>query len=179
MVAPFRAHCDILVLQHPHERRKYYSTTKLLTAAVTNSKILRGIEFSPAILPGQGQNCYLLYPGIGAADCSEAALTPSSTVVVIDGTWIEARKIVFRNKFLKSLPRLTFKNPIGSNYRIRKQPKHGCLSTLESVGHLLKLNAVAQGRADLVRSYDLLFDGFSRMIEQQLQHWPDRSNRLR
>ena len=29
LVPPFEAHCGLLVLQHPHERRKYYSTARL------------------------------------------------------------------------------------------------------------------------------------------------------
>ena len=176
LVKPFRAHFNTLILQHPHERKKYYSTAKLLTRAVENARILRGIEFDPNLLeiPLAGQKSYLLYPTSKAMDCADVCLDESCTVIVVDGTWNEAGKIVFRNQFLKSLPTLTFKHSLQSQYRIRKQPKAGCLSTLESVGHLLKLNAAVSGNEDLIGSYDSLFEGFERMIDQQLQFWPTR-----
>lgn len=176
LAQPFRAHCNILILQHPHERRKYHSTTKLLTRAVVNSTLLRGIEFDSDALTRMlaNQRAFLLYPGAAARDCGDVRLDERSTVIAIDGTWVEARKIVFRNPFLRALPRLTFRTPIRSEYRIRKQPKLGCLSTLESVGHLLKQSAAASGCEQAVAAYDSLFTGFSRMIDRQLQHWPRR-----
>ena len=177
LVKPFKAHFNTLILQHPHERKKYYSTAKLLTRAIANARILRGIEFDPNLLEIAltGQKSYLLYPSPQAIDCADVCLDENCTVIVVDGTWNEAGKIVFRNEFLKSLPSLTFKQSIQSQYRIRKQPKAGCLSTLESVGHLLKLNATVTGNEGLLGSYHSLFEGFERMIGQQLQYWPART----
>ena len=175
-VEPFRAHFNTVILQHPNERRKYYSTTKLVSGAIQNSRILRGVEFDASALESllEGQSTYLLYPRAGAIDASEARLDCSCTVVVIDGTWREAAKIIFRNEFLKKLPCLTFKREMQSNYKIRKQPKPGCLSTLESLGALLKINAEVMGHDALLPAYDSLFAGFDRMVAQQLRYWPSR-----
>ncbi len=177
LVEPFRAHCDILILQHPAERRKYYSTSKLVTRAIANSKLLRGIIFDEATLVSSfaGRKAYLLYPGPGAMDCTELPLDNNSVIVAIDGTWSEAGKIVHRNPLLLDLPRVSFSAPILSTYRIRKQPRAHCLSTLESIGHLLKLSASAMGQPDLCDIYNSLFHGFDQMVERQLSYWPQRS----
>lgn len=176
LVAPFEAHVNTLVLQHPNERKKYYSTAKLLSSAVTNCTLLRGVEFDPEFLACKtvGQNCYLLYPSAEARDCSEVALSTADTVVVVDGTWREAGKIIYRNPFLQRLPRLSFKQELESQYRIRKQPKRGCLSTIESVAHLLKRNAAVSGASAAISKYESLLEGFDQMISQQVAFWPSR-----
>lgn len=170
LITPFTAHTNFLILQHPHERRKYHSSTKLVLSAIKNSKLLRGITFDPKEIQTTvlGETPYILYPSKDATDCKEVNLDENSTVIVIDGTWIEARKIMFRNPYLKSLPKLTFKEPIRSQYRIRRQPKEHCLSTLECIAHLLKQTS----HPSESEKYDSLFSGFDKMIEQQLKFFP-------
>jgi len=174
LVSPFQAHTNILLLQHPHERKKYYSTPKIVNRAITNLRMVRGLEFSPGYIESLlvGQNPYLLFPSRTAVDCSEVALDDSSTVIVIDGTWDEAGKILFRNPQLRNYPCLTFKAPLRSNYRIRKQPKENYLSTLESIAYLLKINSEARGLTEATANYDRLLEGFDRMVTQQLQYFP-------
>ncbi len=174
LVSPFAAHCNILILQHPHERKKYHSTAKLLTKAVTNCRLLRGIEFDPLQLVEQlaGQEVYLLFPSNQAADCRKVKLNLGSTVIVVDGTWEEARKILFRNTLLHQLPHLSFTDSVKSNYRIRKQPRENYLSTIESVAHLLRVNSDSSSEPELSARYDLLTEGFNRMVEQQLSYFP-------
>jgi len=164
----------VLLLQHPHERRKYYSSAKLLQRGLTNSRLLRGIEFEADFLNRilSGQRPYLLYPAKNALDCETVELKEDCTVIVLDGTWIEARKILFRNPLLKQFPAVSFSRALRSNYRIRKQPKDHYLSTLESVTYLLKLNAEAFGKGQLASRYDSLFEGFSMMVEKQLSYFP-------
>lgn len=172
LVEPFEAHTNLLLLQHPNERWKYYSTAKLVARAIKNSRLVRGVSFPEpelAALVNKPQT-YLLYPRPGAIDCSTICLDSSSTVVVLDGTWDEAAKILFRNPLLKSLPCLSFATSLESSYRIRKQPKRGCLSTVESISYLLKFNAEAFGNHRFAAYYDSLLYGFARMVEQQLQY---------
>lgn len=174
LINSFQAHCNVLVVQHPNERKKYYNTAKLLLRALENASLLRGIEFSDDVWEGKltGQNAYLLFPGSDVLDLSEVALSGKDTVIVVDGTWSEAGKIVSRNSWLQSLPRVSFKDRIRSNYRIRKQPKESYLSTLESVAYLLKLNAPVSGHERAIPMYDGILSAFDRMVEQQMSHWP-------
>lgn len=174
LVEPFTAHTNILLLQHPHERKKYYSTSKIVRRAITNLRLMRGVEFSSGELEGAlaGQRPYLLFPSRTAVDCAAVELDTTSTVIVVDGTWDEAGKILFRNPQLHGLPCLTFAAPLRSNYRIRKQPREHYLSTLESIAHLLRINASARGLTEATANYDRLLEGFDRMVSQQLQYFP-------
>lgn len=174
LVPPFKAHCQLTILQHPNEWRKYYSTVKLIKTGVLNARVLRGIEFESAqleqVLPAA--STYLLYPSKEAIDCEELDLDAATTIVAIDGTWDEAGKIMHRNPYLRTLRHVTFKRPLRSQYQIRKQPRDGCLSTLEAVAHMLKLNATAHGQVELASRYDALFAGFEQMVQRQLQYFP-------
>ena len=142
--------------------------------AITNAKILRGVAFEAGELERHipSQNTWMLYPGPDAEDCEHVDLNEESTVIVIDGTWYEARKVLRRNPFLKTLPKLTFKREIRSQYKIRRQPRDNYLSTLECIGHFLKLSAEATGRAEMLPVYDRLFSVFDKMVEQQFSYFP-------
>lgn len=171
-VEPFTAHTNFLVLQHPNEWRKYYSTAKLVRQSIHNSSILRGVIFAENELEkalGSYQP-YMLYPGAESHDCEEVELSDNNLIIVLDGTWDEAQKIVYRNSMLHSIPRISFRRPLTSTYRIRKPPKGGYLSTVESVGYLLTLNAVRSGRAHMIPTYQRLFQSFNQMVERQLSH---------
>lgn len=174
LVNRFCAHCNVLIVQHPNERRKYYNTAKLLLKALENSSLLRGIEFTDDVWAERlkGQQGYLLFPADDALDLSEISLGIHDTVVVVDGTWSEAGKIISRNKWLHNLPKVSFRVPIRSNYRIRKQPKEHYLSTLESVAYLLKLNAIGSRQEGVVPRYDEILAAFDQMVEKQLTYWP-------
>jgi len=174
LVEPFRAHCNLIVLQHPNERRKYYSTVRIVKQAITNSRVLSGVIFPDGVLAKalENQRSYILFPGEDSVDCTDVVLDENSTVIVLDGTWSEAGKILRRNPILAELPRISFRATIESRYRIRKQPKAHCLSSLESIAHFLTLNADAQGRQAMSRLYSTLLVGFDRMVEQQLKHFP-------
>jgi DTW domain-containing protein YfiP len=171
LIPQFTAHCNILLLQHPHEKKKYHSTSKLIVNAIKNAKILRGINFSEETLfsTQSKENFYLLYPGVDAVDASEVSLSSLDTLIAIDGTWVEARKIVYRNPFLRTLKKISFKEQLRSEYLIRKQPKDFCLSTLESIGHVLQRTAHSD---DHKLHYDSLFHAFHTMVEKQYAFFP-------
>lgn len=177
-IETFKAHTNFLILQHPHEKRKYYSTAKLVLKSISNSEMLRGIEFDPAFLQQKlsAGNFYLLYPGADSIDCQSLTLSSQDTIVVLDGTWSEAGKILHRNPILHSLPKVSFTNEFKSQYRIRKQPKAKYLSTIESIAYLLKLSVSqdsTSSRKEYLKKYDQLFEVFSAMVEKQLAYFPD------
>lgn len=171
-IVPFQAHTNVLILQHPNEWRKYYSTAKLARRSIENSALLRGVIFEESRIQatlGETEPI-LLYPGPTSIDCEKIPLTTRHSVLVIDGTWDEAGKIVWRNPMLQKLPRISFHAPITSQYRIRKQPRAGYLSTIESIAHLLTINARAFGREEYLTPYEGLFTTFDRMVQIQLAH---------
>jgi len=174
LIESFTAHCDILVLQHPHERRKYHGSAKLVTSAIRNATLLRGIvipeeEFRLAV---RGRAPVLLFPCLRASPCEEVVLQANHLLIALDGTWSEARKIYNRNPYLHNLPALSFAAKHKSNYRIRKQPKPGCLSTVESIAYALLAVTPLEKRESFRRSYLSLLEAFASIIDRQLQYFP-------
>jgi hypothetical protein len=104
----------------------------------------------------------LLYPGEGAIDVASHAPPGPVTLVVVDGTWWQARKVIRENPELGALPRYTFTPPTPSEYRIRKEPSAGCVSTIEALVHVL---GVLEG--DRERFHALLAP-FRAMIDAQI-----------
>ena len=59
-------------------------------------------------------------------------------IFLIDGTWDQARKIMYHSPELRKLPKLTFSREYRSRFHIKKQPEDYCLSTIESSYYLIK-----------------------------------------
>jgi hypothetical protein len=91
------------------------------------------------------------------------------TLIVVDGTWWQARKVVRSNPELASLPRYAFTPPSPSEYRIRKEPDESYVSTIEALVHVL-----GALEADPERFLALLTP-FRAMIDAQIEHERNRS----
>jgi DTW domain-containing protein YfiP len=135
----------VLVLQHPRERRVGIGTARMAQLALPNSVLRVGIDFAadPVVtstLAGAAPS-YLLFPGPGARDVRElAALEQPITLVVVDGTWSQARTLVRVNPALAALPRIAFTPRRRSEYdRIRKEPADFCVSTIEALTEVLNV----------------------------------------
>jgi hypothetical protein len=105
----------------------------------------------------------LLYPGPGARVLHDVPLDERPRhLVVIDGTWHTARTL-FRDKaWLQALPRVRLSPPEPSRYRIRREPTHDSLSTIEAIVHALRiLEPETPGLDELLGAFDA-------MIEAQL-----------
>jgi hypothetical protein len=83
------------------------------------------------------------------------------TLVVIDGTWWQAQKLLKQNPFLATLPRYSLAPDAPSRYRIRKEPALHCVSTIEAIVQAL---SVLEGRADFAP----LLGPFDALVEHQL-----------
>jgi len=77
----------------------------------------------------------------------EQALQRLEGIVVLDGTWSQAKTLWWRNAWLLKLSRLVLRPARHSIYdKVRREPRKGCLSTVESVGEVLSL---LEGRPDI------------------------------
>ena len=79
----------------------------------------------------------MLYPGPGARDILREPPTGPVTLVVVDGTWSQAKTVVRDNPILHGLPRYAFVAPEVSEYRIRREPDDAFCSTIEALMHAL------------------------------------------
>ena len=128
---------DILILQHPRERDHPFNTARLAERSLRRAKLMvnhsKKLSADPA-LAGELEGCGLLYPRPGANDLSQ--LPPeerTKKLVVIDGTWHHARGMYRDIPQLQDLPHYTLPAGEVSGFKIRKQPKEYCLSTLEAI----------------------------------------------
>lgn len=78
----------------------------------------------------------LIYPG--AADEAGGDLTGIRHVILIDGTWHEARKIHQRSPYLQKARRVCLKPAEKSMYNLRKNQKESGLCTAECVIEILR-----------------------------------------
>jgi DTW domain-containing protein YfiP len=132
----------VVLLQHPRERGLAIGTAHMASLCLPNAELHVGTTWgdSPALaraLSDPARPAVLLYPGEGAVDLLTHPPDGPVTLVVVDGTWSTARKVVARNPVLSSLPRYAFSPPAPGEYRIRREPTATCVSTLEALVYAL------------------------------------------
>jgi DTW domain-containing protein YfiP len=160
----------VLLLQHPRERHMPIGTARLAHLCLPGSELHVGVDFDDdrqvrAALAGAGggggaaRPAYLLFPGPNAIDLAEVALQEPITLVVVDGTWWQARKLLKRNAVLAGLPQIRFTPPAPSNYRIRREPADHCVATVEALAHVLgALEGAPERFAGLLRPFEAMID---------------------
>lgn len=146
----------VLILQHPSETGHALNTARLAALGLTNAELRVGESFED--LPvDDGTASYLLFPGEGAVPLMELAKRVEPLrLIVPDGTWRKARKLLHLNPRLAVLSRVALPVGLMSRYRLRKAPMPGALSTLEAI--VTALNALeGAGRFDpLLRPFEAL-----------------------
>jgi DTW domain-containing protein len=164
-LGPIPSRTRVLLLQHPREARLAICSAWLTRVALENAELHRGVRFEghPRVQelvsrPGAA----LLFPGPGATAADAFAGEPG-VLVVVDGTWLQAEKMLLVNPSLASLPRVTLSPGHESGYgALRREPEAGHLSTIEAVAHALgALERDPDRFAPMVRA-------FRRMVELQL-----------
>lgn len=150
-----------MFLQHPREARTAIGTARIAHLGLSRSELHEGIEFGahPRIAelvssPGTA----LLFPGEGAVAPDELE-RPPDTLLVIDGTWPQARKMISLNPELRALPRIGFMPRRPGNYRIRREPAAHCVATVEAVVEVLAAFERDETRfAPLIRAFDSMVE---------------------
>ncbi|KAL4566817.1 hypothetical protein LXL04_030942 [Taraxacum kok-saghyz] len=108
------------------------------------------------------QGSLLLFPSENSIGIEDVNFDVKN-LIVLDGTWSKATKMYNENPWLKMLPHLKLDIDKLSLYgEVRRQPKAGCLSSIESIVYALK----AIGGEDL-EGLDSLLDVFESMVVDQ------------
>lgn len=131
----------IILLQHPAEEKRCLRTAPMLQLGLEQDKclIFKGKRFPQSRHENLEEilsqpNTLLLYPSKSAIDIKqlENDTTTSYNLVLIDGTWPQAKAIYASSPILHNLKQVKLLTNNISNYIIRTQPTEGCLSTLET-----------------------------------------------
>ncbi|MDP9940037.1 tRNA-uridine aminocarboxypropyltransferase [Ectopseudomonas alcaliphila] len=152
----------VLILQHPSEVGHALNTARLAALGLRNAELRVGEVFDdlPQLLVQPDYRACLLFP------CEEVvALTgyaPNEKpllLVVPDGTWRKARKLLHLNPSLAALPRVSLDVAAPSRYRLRKAPEVGALSTIEAIVTALDVLEAPQCFDALLQPFDALIEG--------------------
>ena len=154
----------VLLLQHPSEVGHALNTARLADLGLLNAELRVGEVFEDlaTLLNPPGYQARLLFPGEGAQLIDTAEPSDESLpwlLVVPDGTWRKARKLLHLNPLLAQLPRVTLPEGAVSRYRLRKAPGPGALSTLEAIVQALEILEAPTSFAPLLRPFEALIEG--------------------
>ncbi|UZE27690.1 tRNA-uridine aminocarboxypropyltransferase [Pseudomonas asplenii] len=154
----------VLVLQHPSEVGHALNTARLATLGLANAELRVGEVFDDlsTLLSPPGYQARLLFPADDAQllqAYTERAEAQPLLLVVPDGTWRKARKLLYLNPLLASLPRVTLGPGAVSRYRLRKAPEPGALSTVEAIARALETLERPASFEALLKPFEALIDG--------------------
>lgn len=155
----------VVILQHPRERDVPINTARIAPLCLPEAELHVGLDWER--LPcadDPSRPAVLLYPDKDAIDVEERPPPGPVTLVVVDGTWSQARTLVRRSPALAALPRYAFRPRAPSDYRIRKEPHESYVSTIEA---LVAVLGVLEG--DPARM-EALLEPFRAMVEAQLAY---------
>jgi DTW domain-containing protein YfiP len=161
-IVPVENRLGILILQHPQEQDRALGTARVAALHFKNAVVKVGLSW-PSLAkalgrPVQDQSRWaVLYLGSAkvadfetdrdilaidrkgqAQENQRAILKDIQGIVVIDGTWSQAKALWWRNAWLLKLQRVILGPVKPSLYgKLRREPRSDGLSTLEATGMLL------------------------------------------
>ncbi|HEU0157224.1 MAG TPA: tRNA-uridine aminocarboxypropyltransferase [Stellaceae bacterium] len=151
----------VMILQHPREQKEPLATAALLVSMLRRAELVVGLSWPNLgrLVGGRAdpRRWAVLYLGsarpgtFGGAEVvaldrrgepeadQRAALAGLDGVVLLDGSWSEAKALWWRNPWLLKLRRLVLSPRHRSRLgRVRREPRREALSTLEAAGLLLR-----------------------------------------
>lgn len=152
-----------MILQHPQEPDKLLGSAKITNLALSNSTLKIGLSWpnltkalgrptehakwgvlflggkakAPTLGPGQKPPRLQILSKNG--QLFEPEETPLEGIVLIDGTWAQAKTMWWRNPWMIKLKRLVLSPQHRSLYGdLRREPRRECLSTIEAAAETLE-----------------------------------------
>lgn len=160
-VEPGDTRLRIVILQHPQENDAVLGTAKLVTLTLPNAEIRIGLSWASLDhatgLTDANRERWAVLAGVklGVVLPDEARKQPVVVIdrkgrmrdlkrhgldgiIVLDGTWSQAKTLWWRNAWLLKLPRIVLKPREPSMYgRLREEPRRDFVSTLEAIADVL------------------------------------------
>ena len=174
-IVPILSANQVYVLQHPHEAVHAKNSVRLLRRVLPETIVVTGeteADFAQVRheLENSVQPTLLLYPfehsvSLLNADIHGASKMASVNLLVIDGTWRKALKMIKLNPWLAQFQAVHLSEDYQGRYRIRKAKRPDSLSTLEATAF-----ALSHLEPDL--DVTPLLNAFEAMVQRQLAAMP-------
>jgi DTW domain-containing protein YfiP len=184
-VTPIKNRVEVLILQHPQEQDRALGTARLTAMHFANAVLKIGLSW-PSLSKALGRvvadpsRWAVLYLGSAKAadlDTTEevvainrkgeveenqrAILRGIEGVVLLDGTWSQAKALWWRNAWMLKCQRVILGPSQPSRYgKLRREPRRDGLSTIEAAATVL---SSLEKRSDIA---DTLNASFERMLKR-------------
>ena len=159
---------QFVVIRHFKEAFRTTNTARLAALAMPSLVIhdygSRYVPFDHAVIP---EDAWLLFPCDETHPAARPGVDPPpATVVVLDGTWGQARRMSHRIAALAHLPRFSPRPAATPPRRVRKPPHPGGMATIEAIARAV---ALLEGPRE-AEQLDALFDSMVAAVQQQRGH---------
>jgi hypothetical protein len=190
-VTPIESRISLLILQHPQEQDRALGTARLTAQHFEHAVVRVGLSWPslskalglPVSDPSRWAVLYLGSAKVADLDTSRdvvainrkgeiednqrGILGDIEGIVLLDGTWSQAKALWWRNPWMLKCQRVILGPSRPSRYgQLRREPRRDGLSTIEAAAMLL---ATLEKRPDIA---DTLHAGFERMLARyrEVQH---------
>lgn len=137
-VVPVPTRTHFLLLRHIKEACKSSNTGRLAHLALPSSALVdwgapgQPLDEAPLREPGT----WVLFP---EGQPLSALPEPPRRLVVLDGSWPQARRMLHRIRALQTMPRVTLPPPEVAPLRLRRPPHPDGMSTIEAVAQAVEV----------------------------------------
>jgi DTW domain-containing protein len=184
-LTPLENRVEVLILQHPQEQDRALGTARLTVMQLTRAVLRIGLSWPslskalgrPVADPSRWAVLYLGSAKAAGLDTANevvainrkgeiendqpAILRRLEGIVLLDGTWSQAKALWWRNPWMLKCQRLILGPSRPSRYgKLRREPRSDSLSTIEATAMLL---ANLERRPDIA---DTLNASFDRMLKR-------------
>jgi DTW domain-containing protein YfiP len=179
-IAPIENRISLLILQHPQEQDRALGTARLLALHFKNAVLKIGLSW-PSLSKALGRRVAdpsrwaVLYLGSAKVadldtksevvainrkgeveDNQRAILKDIEGIVLLDGTWSQAKALWWRNAWMLKCQRVVLGPAKPSAYgKLRREPRRDGLSTIEAAAMLL---AALEKRPDIAATLNASFE---------------------
>jgi DTW domain-containing protein YfiP len=162
VISPVDNDIYVLILRHPQEQDRKLGTAKIATLQLKNSALRTGLSWAnlgkASGLPNPDPKKWgVLYLGTAktseplppriltvlskkgnVADEQDSVLDELEGIILLDGTWQQAKALWWRNAWMLKCRRLVLQPPEVSLYgNLRKEPRKESVSTIEAAAYTL------------------------------------------
>jgi hypothetical protein len=203
-IEPLDNRIALMVLQHPREQDQDLGTARLTVLHLKKAEFRVGLSW-PSLTKALGRpvdpnRWAVLY--LGSAKPSDfptdrevvvldqkgepmpnqdRELSEINGVIVLDGSWSQAKTLWWRNAWLLKVKRIALNPRRPSLYgKLRKEPRREALSTLESVGVLMReLDGKPEIETALIKTFARLLHRYHAVKKAEKAAAPPRPRRRR